>query len=367
MWTSPNCGGLFQLTSSVGGSLSRRRLECEPAKRGAYRHTCVAEVHTQYSCPCTDGSFTARKIGLHCSGCDIHYNSNPTRNPTRRPTVLVLVLHRIGEGSRSFGKQASGLLRTLASLLLVGTKMPIYVLASGWSANISQSLMELNATLYQSGVTAVVWQPSVTAPRWASPFYISTFAKMGILNLSLRLGARVLMIDNDVRALNNVDHLCVSPAPAFVYSDQEGWRGVNSGVALVDIQKQAGLNEAWQLFDWLGHHERWRGLQAYSRLGWDGSDQTFWSAWVLNRSLTSRPVYELSRRHNMFRFDDLAEGDCFPYVPELPQPDACSEVPHWLNNVLLWHKLEGGGAHKLWKLSTSARKVWYLEIKLGTP
>ena len=173
----------------------------------------------------------------------------------------------------------------------------------------------------------------------------------------------VLMMDNDVRALRSVDHLQLSPAPAFHFFVEQDMVanprkfGVNSGVALIDVRHQAELDEAWELYHWLQRHQQWDSGRL-TKLLWDGSDQTFWNAYVWNRTAAHRPVFELSRRYNLFKFEDLAEGDCHTIRRDVPPPTPCASLgSRWIHDVVFWHKLDGGGAQKMWKLPPQGRAI----------
>lgn len=226
-------------------------------------------------------------------------------------------------------RHVNALLLAQASLVRVNTTLPVHVLLGGWqSSRVVDELRARNMTLHY-------FEP-LPIPRWAKNWYRGTFCKLTALRLAYTLRKRVLFLDSDVVAFRNVDHLDLSPAPAFAFRDYgSGFKaagsGLNSGVMLLPVLSRAQLDEAMRLY-----HSHLLYPFERSMVGADGSDQAFWSAWLTGvraagpggapggatGGATRRPVYELSARYNLYA-DEVTVGNA---------SDA------WWRRVLLWHK-----------------------------
>ena len=253
-----------------------------------------------------------------CVGCG-------TLLPTAQPTVIAYVLHndpacrRSGGGGTeaSYERVVNDMLLSHASLRLVHTTLPVHVLLSGWHNH------SLVALLRSRGIQVHGASP-VPIPVWSKLWYRCTFAKLRVLQLAATLRRRVLYLDTDVVAFTNVDHLALAAAPAFVFRDYRNFTtgsGLNSGVFLVPSLSRGEAAGAMHLY--LNHTD---APFSSSIFGFDGGDQTFFNAWLLQfpdlRSGRQRPLYELSAMYNVYANEIEDDG----------------EPGGWWRHTKLWHK-----------------------------
>uniref|UniRef100_A0A7S3F5P6 Nucleotide-diphospho-sugar transferase domain-containing protein n=1 Tax=Haptolina ericina TaxID=156174 RepID=A0A7S3F5P6_9EUKA len=247
-----------------------------------------------------------------CAGCGIE------RIGLNNSLVIALSLHFDPAHMRSgsippeglYEKHANALLRAHAGLLLVNTTLPVHVLLTGWH---NTSFVEM---LHGLGMIPHHYR-SVPAPQWAKLWYRGNFNKLNLLILASALHRRVLYLDNDVVPFRNIDHLQLSPAPAFVFRNHTEI-GVNGGMMLLPVLSAAEVEAAFRL------------LQMHlvlpfehNMVGNNGGEQTFWNAWLQQRP--RRQVWALPSTYNLYT-DAVEKG----YGP-------------WWDEVFLWHKpLEKG-------------------------
>jgi hypothetical protein len=132
-----------------------------------------------------------------------------------------------------------------AGLLHVNSTLPLHVFVSGEEVETTLHLTEL-ALLRRHGVHVhVVPQPPI--PKWASWNHRSSFAKMVVFNMSLRLRSRLIYLDTDVLPMRNLDHLAQPSirTPAVVFRGDAEL--LNTGLFVVDVRSQPELDEFWRL------------------------------------------------------------------------------------------------------------------------
>ena len=341
MWVSKGCRGAFRLEHSVRGLLEETRMQCGVPAALDERHNCT--VLRVDSCPCLDGEIH----GLRCATCDAVVR-------VRQPTVIAMLFDWSPGSARGMDDpirylaRADSLLRACASLALVNASVPIHVLLGGH--HYPRFVAHLRA------LPRVHVHPIATVratPSWARREYYSTFAKLLTLNLSYHLKSRVLYMDYDVFALRGLSRVLSTPAPAFVFYPNHA-AGLNSGVFLVHVRTLRELERGWSAL----------GDVPYGGLH-DGSDQEFWLHYARSRSRPPAPrrplegdgvtadglapkggVHELSRRHNLFQFEDLPQAGCWQPFKPCADDNATRAALAWFERVVLWHKpLE----YKLWK------------------
>ena len=222
--------------------------------------------------------------------------------------------------------------RVIMSLRDVDTKLPIHLLLSGER----QPAFEA-ALVEQFGVSLLDAPEQIKIPKWSSPFHWMSFVKCAVL--SLTRFRRVLVLDTDVVAFRNIDHLALSPAPAFVYrykcfcsvkagdttkTNPDGtcikpvnpiWE-MNSGVMVLKPDSRAHkrmlrlMNGGMAVGDSIGPNVSLRSTYVPS----DPGDQSVW------RGFYSK-VHELPVQYNSFKKTRFANVSDWASVALLHDPD----------------------------------------------
>lgn len=175
-------------------------------------------------------------------------------------------------------------MRLVISLRRVHTELPIVLLASG------ERHAAYEAAIAAQGVTVVAGsEPAWRVPRWASPWARGSFVKLQVLALTEY--ERIVVLDNDVVALRNIDHLASSAVetPAFVLDQKM----MNSGVML--LAPSAAEHARMQAFMQRNH-----SLHSVVRVG--GGDQAVWHTFYPR-------TYELPAGYNAAGISNLSEAD----------------------------------------------------------
>ena len=160
---------------------------------------------------------------LATSLCHQRQPSQTRAIPPARATFLLVLDANASNQRFYFGKrdvfkaysaQIPLVARLLISLRAVRTALPVSILATGVRfPAVERKLAELGATMLPDGAAL-----AARVPDWASPWARGSFSKLAAL--SLRGFDRVILLDNDLVALRNLDHLASAPTPAAVF----GWK-----------------------------------------------------------------------------------------------------------------------------------------------
>ena len=152
-------------------------------------------------------------------------------------------------------------------------------------------------TLVRAENESILWGMNTTGvvlrtqhPAWANQWHMQSFAKLAIPRAARRVKCeRVLFLDNDVRALRNVDHIfTLAEPPAFVWHRGSGGKRLNSGVML--LPTDAAFVEALEAYT-----ARLYANRSTPRRLREGGDQEVWQGFFAE---SGRRVTELPAAYN---------------------------------------------------------------------
>jgi alpha-N-acetylglucosamine transferase len=131
----------------------------------------------------------------------------------------------VSDPFRSYLNSMRLLFRLVLSLKRVKTQLPMHVLVSGdrhapfeeWLTRQGVRLIPSNFQLVKPRDTHVASASdlSIRLPAWVNRHFRGTFAKFQAL--SLIQFRQIVVLDADVVALHNIDHLAHAPAPSFAF------------------------------------------------------------------------------------------------------------------------------------------------------
>ena len=184
----------------------------------------------------------------------------------------------------------------LATLRDVQSRLPVVTLLSDTVA----------ARAFRGRIAAIGSNPllrRLVIPSWAKPYHQSSFMKLLALELDFE---KVIILDNDILAHHNFDHLADVETPAMCFHPGEG---INSGVMVLNTSKERAFG--WHRFfrstmvgpNRVAFHlrpvkqtakQRWGCTTTCNETYWsDGGDQEVWNLWFRHRG-----IYELPMAYN---------------------------------------------------------------------
>ena len=246
-------------------------------------------------------------------------------------TILIVFNHDPGavrywyksDPFRSYLNSMRLIFRLVLSLQQVGTRLPIHLLISGERSE------PFEASLRARGVTlleAAGPRFHISTPPWASSHHRGSFHHLKVL--ALTQFRQLIVLDPDVIALRNIDHLATAPAPGAVFrfkcfrhnkgrpKDGERARPIwemNGGVLLLRPSESEHLRMQ-ELMNCNNHSSQPQLLRgkavgsrtipctAHLHIPNDPSDQS-----VLRHFL--RAVYELPIGFNTFKTSNMSSED----------------------------------------------------------
>ena len=150
-------------------------------------------------------------------------------------------------------------------------------------------------------------------PPWAMVKRRGTFAKLALLTLTQF--EVVVWLDNDCRAVRNIDSLALAPTPAFAFASQDF--GLNSGVMVI----RPSLNDSAQVLQLLAQPappKQWRWTKgfdwpvyhAWREGGGGATDQELWTALFNAKAMADgSAVYELPTGFNFRWFWQMSHAE----------------------------------------------------------
>lgn len=105
----------------------------------------------------------------------------------------------------------------------------------------------------------------------------------------------MLFLDNDVRAVKEIDHIFHTQAPAVALNTHNNKTMLNSGVMLLNITES--FVSRWESFVRLRYSHRGKGVR-------EGSDQELWDGFFLNET-----VYQLPKEYNANKHTHVNHSD----------------------------------------------------------
>ena len=131
----------------------------------------------------------------------------------------------VADPFRSYLNSMRLLFRLVLSLQRVETQLPVYALLSGerhtpfdaWLIRQDVRLLNSSFQLVKPRDVHVpsASESSIRLPAWVNRHFRGTFAKLQ--TLSLIQFRQIIVLDADMVALQNIDHLAHAPAPSFAF------------------------------------------------------------------------------------------------------------------------------------------------------